>query len=82
MLHVSLVKFKSSHIVEPQQEPANPKWMCPLKNLVLLDVFMEIISDSSGQYTAYSTISELDKNLNDQLINYKNGDIYNWWWQC
>ena len=45
--------------------------MCPLENLVLLDVFMEIISDSSDQYTAYSTISELDKKLNDQLQKWR-----------
>ena len=51
----------------------------PLKNLVLLNVFMEIVSDSSGQDTAYSTISEIDKYLNDPLIDYKIGDPYNWW---
>ena len=63
--------------VEPQQESAAPKRMCPLKNPVLLDVFMEIIADSSGQDIA-SSASELDKYLNDPLIDYKTGDPYNW----
>ena len=45
--------------VELQQEPAVPKQMSPLKNPVLLDVFMEIISDSSDQNTASSITSKL-----------------------
>ena len=55
--------------------------MCPLKNPVLLDVITEIIANSSGQDTASSTTSELDKYLNDLLIDYKTGDPYNWWGQ-
>ena len=52
--------------------------MCPiLKNPVLLDVFMEIITDDfSGQNTASSTTSVFDKYLNDPLIDYKTGDPY------
>ena len=53
----------------------------PLKNLVLLNVFMKIISDSSGQDTAHSTISELDKYLNDLLIDYKIWNPCNLWAQ-
>ena len=53
----------------------------PLNNPVLLNVFMKIISDSSGQDIAYSTISELDKYMNDQLIDYKIGNPYNLWAQ-
>ena len=64
--------------VEPQQEPAAPKWMCPLKNPVL---FTEIIADSNGRDTASSTTSELEKYLSDPLIDYKTGNPYNWWRQ-
>ena len=67
--------------VEPQQKSAAPKRMCPLKNPVLLDVFTEIITDSSGQDTASSTTSELEKYLSDPLIDYKTEDPYNWWGQ-
>ena len=67
--------------VEPQQEPAAPKQMCPLKNPLLLDVITEIITDSGGQDTASSVSSELDKYLNDPLIDYKTGDPYKWWGQ-
>ena len=67
--------------VEPQQETTAPKRMCPLKNPVLLDVFTEIISDSSDHDAASSTTSELDKYLNNQLIDYRTGDPYNWWGQ-
>ena len=62
--------------VEPQQKTIDPKWMCPLKNPVLLDVFTEIISDSGGQDATSSTTSEFDKYLNDPLIDYKTGDLY------
>ena len=61
---------------EPQ-ESAAPKRMCPLNNPVLLDVFTEIIADSSDQNPNSSTASELEKYLNDSLINYKTGDPYN-----
>lgn len=67
--------------VERQQESAPPKRMCPLKNPLLLDVFAEIILDSSDQDAGSSSTSELDKYLNDPLIDYKSGDPYNWWGQ-
>ena len=41
--------------VELQQETIAPKRMCPLKNPVLLDVFTDIITDSSGQDATSST---------------------------
>ena len=63
--------------VETQQESTAAKRMCPLKNLVLLDVFTEIIRNSSHQDTASSSINKLDKYLNDLLIDYKIGDSYN-----
>ena len=63
--------------VETQQESTATKRMCPLKNLVLLDVFPKIISNSSRQDTASSSINKLDKYLNDLLIGYKIGDSYN-----
>ena len=63
---------------EPQQESTAPKQTCPLKNPVLLDVFKEIIVDSSGQDAPSSTTGELDKYLNDTLIDYKTGNPYNW----
>ena len=53
----------------PQQESVPTKRLCPLKNPILLDVFSEIISDASDQDTASSTTSELDKYLNDPLID-------------
>ena len=62
---------------EPQQESAAPKRMCPLNNPVLLDVFTEIIADSGDHNPNSSTASELEKYLNDSLINYKTGDPYN-----
>ena len=66
---------------EPQLESAGPKRMCPLKNPVLLDVFMEIIADSSGQDAPSSTTSEIDKYFDDPLIDYKTGNLYNRWAQ-
>ena len=47
-----------------------------MKNPVLLDVFTEIIADSSDLDTASSTTCELDKYLNDPLIDYKTRDPY------
>ena len=53
---MAIVSFE----VIPQQESAAPNWMCPLKNPVLLDLFTEIITDSSSEDTqAFSTTIEL-----------------------
>jgi len=51
----------------------------PFEKPLLLDVFTEIIADSSDQDTPSSMASELEKYLNDPLIDYKTGNPYNWW---
>jgi len=67
--------------VEPQPKSVAAKRMCPLRNPVLLDVFTEIIADSSNQDTPSSMASELEKYLNDPLIDYKTENPYNLWGQ-
>lgn len=75
--------------VEPQQESVASKQMCPLKNPVMLDVFTEIISDSSGQdipyilisldFDATTTVKTVLENLNllehDNVISHGNKEI-------
>ena len=56
-----------------------PKRLCPLKNLVLLDVFSEIITDSSDDIP--TTTTEVEKFFSEPLVDYKTGDLYAWWGQ-
>ena len=67
--------------MQPLPDSTAPKRLCPLKNPVLLDVFSEIIADSSEDTPDSSATSELEKYLSDPVIDYKTGDPYKWWGQ-
>ena len=67
--------------VQPLPDSTAPKRLCPLKNPVLLDVFTEIITNSSEDTPDSSATSELEKYLSDPVIDYKTGDPYKWWTQ-
>ena len=57
--------------MQPLPDSTAPKRLCPLKNPVLLDVFTEIIADSSEDTPDSSATSELEKYLSDPVIDYK-----------
>ena len=57
--------------------PSQPKRTCPLKSTVLLDVILEIITDSNSDTP--STTSEVEKFLSESLLDYKTGNPYTWW---
>ena len=65
--------------MQPLPDSTAPKRLCPLKHSVLLDVFSEIIADSSKVTPDSSATSELEKYLSDPVIDYKTGDPYKWW---
>ena len=51
--------------------------LCPLKSTVLLDVFSEIVDDSSEDH--FGTAGEVDRYLSVSIIDFKTGDPYLWW---
>ena len=59
--------------------PTRPKRVCPLKSSILLDVFSEIVADSSADPP--TSISEVDRYLSVPLIDFKTGDPFMWWSQ-
>ena len=59
--------------------PTRPKRVCPLKSSILLDVFSEIVADSSEDPP--TSISEVDRYLSVPLIDFKTGDPFMWWSQ-
>ena len=65
--------------VATTEEHATPKRLCPLQNPILLDVFSEIITDSSRNVP--TTTTEVENFLSEPLVDYKTGDPYAWWGQ-
>ena len=59
--------------------PSQPKRTCPLKSTVLLDVILEIITDSNSD--TLSTTTEVETFLSESLLDYKTGNPYTWWGQ-
>ena len=51
--------------------------LCPLKSTVLLDVFSEIVDDSSEDHSG--TAGEVDRYLSVPIIDFKTSDPYLWW---
>jgi len=49
--------------------------LCPIKHPIFLDIFTEIIANSSKDTPDCSTTSEFEK-YRDPVIDYKTGDPY------
>ena len=59
--------------------PSGSKRLCPLKSTVLLDVFSEIVDDSSEDHSGIT--GEVDRYLSEPITDFKTGDPYLWWLQ-
>ena len=59
--------------------PSQPKRMCPLRIEVLFDVISEIITDSTNDTPATTSVVEMF--LSESLLDYRIGIPYTWWCQ-
>ena len=77
---MSLLSDGSNNTTDSEVEgPSGSKRLCPLKSTILLDVFTEIVDDSSEDHSA--TTNEVDRYLSVPIIDFKTGDPYLWWSQ-